>query len=65
MTDKNMLDLLTENIRNLGYSQEQADEWAVLIGDTPVIDGKQLIVLSGSRVLAKLPLSAFPDLDVG
>ena len=65
MTDEEMLDTLAENIRMLGYSPEQADGWAVLIGDTPVIDGTRQIVSSGSRVLAKLPLSAFPDIDVG
>ena len=62
MTEADMLDTLAENIRGLGYSTAQADEWAVLIGDTPEIDGSHLIVRSGSEIVARLPLSAFPDL---
>lgn len=62
MNDLSMLDTLAENIRALGYSAAQADAWAAIIGDTPVIDGSHLIVQSGSEILARLPLSAFPDL---
>ena len=61
MSDENMLESLAGAIVKLGYSQEQADEWAVMIGDTPAIDGDQLVVMDGRREVARLPLSAFPD----
>ena len=57
-----MLGELAETIRSLGYSQEQADDWAVRIGDTPEVDGLQVIVRDDAgEVVAQLPLAAFPD----
>ena len=61
MNDKNMLESLAKAIVGLGYSQVQADQLAILIGDTPELDGDFVVVRSGDEVLARLPLSAFPD----
>jgi hypothetical protein len=46
----------------LGYAPEVADRWAVLIGDTPAIDGENLVVQDEQgQELARLPLRPFAD----
>lgn len=62
ISEASMLESLADTIRSLGYSQEQADDWSVRIGDTPEVDRLQVIVRDDAgKVVARLPVAAFPD----
>ena len=60
MNDLAMLESLAKAIVGLGYSKSVADQWAILIGDTPELDCETIVIRSGGKVVARLPVSAFP-----
>lgn len=51
--------LLIDEIRALGYDEETAGRYAVIIGDTPIADGKgnTLVLDEKGNLVVALPLS--------
>lgn len=54
---------LTREIMRLGYDEETASDYAVLIGDTPCMDeaGNVLVLDDAGKTLACLKLKSFVD----
>lgn len=51
---------LVDRIKALGYDEETAAEYASLIGDTPMVDGDQVVVIDeNGQELARLPASIY------
>jgi hypothetical protein len=52
---------LVREIESLGYDEETAAHYAVLIGDNPIVDTDgSILVVEGDKVLAKFKLKFFP-----
>ena len=61
MLDEAAFGGLIDEIVSLGYDRETAGRWAVLIGDTPVLDrdGFVMVMDDQGQVLARLRLELF------
>jgi enhancing lycopene biosynthesis protein 2 len=60
MMSDNAFDQLTDEIMTLGYDEDTAAHFARLIGDTPVLDqDDNVVVEENGKVLATLPLRFF------
>lgn len=65
MMDAQALTELVREIVSQGYSEATASDYAVRIGDTPIMDeaGNVIVMDSGNQVMATLkPLEFFSDL---
>jgi hypothetical protein len=60
--DEHALAQLTAEIMSLGYDRATAGRYAVFIGDTPIRDqDDNILVLDGKEVIARLKLKFFSE----
>lgn len=61
MLDADAFEELVREIQAQGYDEETAGQYAVIVGDTPIMDEhRNVLVMKGDVVVAKLkPLAIF------